>query len=287
MYKAKFVDAQNNVFLFDVANGIVFDIEGLSGISVDHTMAQGVQQIGETVSVRSVGSKSLTVTGVIYRNIVSTKRRMRNIFAPFVSGRLIFNDKYYLDVSVKDTPSMSPEVDRGTFTMQLLAPYPFFKMVEESVVRLGGAVKLFRFPINYTDTHTFADRGAERYVNVINNGDVDSDFVMTISTTSVSQNPRITNLNTLEFLQINRTLYEGEQIKIWRDENGVLMVSLIDEDGGDTDVFSDLDENSNLFALHRGDNVLGASAQIDGETVYNLMVLVSFNPAVVGVFDEN
>ena len=69
MYNCKFVSNNGTAFLLGTANNIVFDIDGLSGISVNHTMSQGALQIGESISTKSVGSKSLTVTGVIFKNI--------------------------------------------------------------------------------------------------------------------------------------------------------------------------------------------------------------------------
>lgn len=286
MYKAKFVDNEGNTFLLDEANGIIFDIEGLSGISVDYAKAQGVQQIGETILTASVGSKTLTITGFIFENITEKKKRMRKVFAPFVSGKLIFNEKYYINVSVKDAPTFSPAVNNGKFYMQLLAPYPFFRFISETVSTLGKPVKSFSFPINYSETHIFATRSTERYINIINDGDMESDFTVYISSTSVSENPTLTNLKTFEFLKINRTISEGETIKIYRDNDGILNVVLIGEGGIEEDVFSDLDEGSNLFTLHRGDNVWGASAEADGDIIYNLNTTVTFNPVAVGVFNE-
>ena len=284
MYSCKFVSDNGTVFLFDTTNNIAFDIDGLSGIPVKHTMSQGALQIGESISTKSVGSKSLTVTGVIFKNIAETKKQMRKVFAPFVTGTLFYKDKYFINVSVKDAPTFSPIANRGNFTMRLIAPYPFFKKIETKTNLIGGVVKKFRFPINYSTPHKFAERSNLRYINVYNDSDVETDFKLTIQTDSVSVNPYITNLNTFETLKINRTIYQGEKIEISRNADGVLEVGLIDDDGNYIDIFADLDETSNLFVMHIGDNLI-LSSDDDGGTT--LTTYITFNEIVVGVFDES
>lgn len=283
MYSCKFISDNGTVFLLGTANNIVFDIDGLSGISVNHTMSQGALQIGESISTKSVGSKILTVKGVIFKNIAEVKKQMRKTFAPFVTGKLIFNNEYFINVSVKDAPTFSPIANRGNFTMRLIAPYPFFKKMETKTNLIGGVVKTFRFPINYSTPHKFAERSNIRYINVYNNSDVETDFKLTIQTDSISVNPYITNLNTFETLKINRTIYQGEKIEVSRNADGVLEVGLINN-GNYTNIFADLDEESDLFVMHVGDNLILSSDDDGGAT---LTTYITFNEIVVGVFDES
>ena len=284
MYSCKFISENGTVFLLDTTNNIVFDIDGLSGISVNHTMSQGALQIGESISTKSVGSKSLTVTGVIFKNIAETKKQMRKVFAPFVTGKLIFNNEYFINVSVKDAPTFSPIANRGNFTMRLIAPYPFFKKMETKTNLIGGVAKKFRFPINYSTPHKFAERSNIRYINVYNDSDMETDFKLSIQTDSVSNNPYITNLNTFETLKINRTIYQGEKIEVYRNIDGVLEVDLVDENGNITNIFADLDEKSDLFVMHVGDNLI-LSSDDDGGTT--LTTYITFNEIFAGVFDES
>lgn len=283
MYNAQFVGTDSGVFVFDTTNNLVFDIEGLSGIDIDHTMSQGAGQIGETISVKSVGSKILTVSGVIFKNIADTKTQMRRVLAPLAEGRLIFNNEYYIDVSVKEAPTFSPLADRGNFTLRLLAPYPFFKKTAESNLNIGGITKAFQFPVNYSRPHIFATRSAALYANIYNGGDVESDFKLILSTNSISENPMISNLKTFETLKINRTLTQGESVSVYRDGGGILRVVLTNASGRQENIFSDLDEASNLFTLHPGDNLIARSDDAGGT---NLIVNMTFNEPVVGVYDE-
>lgn len=283
MYKAKFVREDEKSFLFSPDNNLVFDIEGLSGLTIDHTLSQGVNQIGETVSQRSVGSRILNVTGVIFKAIATTKKAMRDTFLPFSTGKLIFNDSYYIDVFVKEIPNFSPQADRGNFSLRLLAPYPFFKSVVTSNNVIGGLMKNFHFPINYTQPHSFGTIGAERFINIVNRGNVETDFVLTLTTTSESLNPSISNLRTFETLKINYLLSAGETIRIYFDGSGTLQAKLVDNTGNETDIFSAVDESSDLLHLHVGDNLILA---VDESGSTGLTATLQFNESIVGVFDQ-
>lgn len=282
MYSAKFKNENGNTFLFSYENNIVFDIDGLSGIDIGHTLSQAAGQIGQSISTKSINGRTLTIKGKIFRDFTMTKNKMRSILTPLTEGQLIFNSKYYIDVSVKKAPTFSPLADDGSFSLQLLAPYPFFKKVNETSKNIGGITKLFRFPVNYSTPHTFGTRSGALYANVYNSGDLETDFKVTFTTNSLSKNPTISNLTTFEVLKINRTLTEGEKISVYR-KNGILNVVLADSNGSETNIFSDLDEDSSLFELHQGDNIIARSDDAGGQ---NLIVDITFNEPVTGVYDE-
>ena len=108
------------------------------------------------------------------------------------------------------------------FKMQFYAPFPFFSAFTESSYLLGGITKCFRFPVNYSKPHRFGSRGTEKYVNVLNSGDVRVPYKLTLRSEGVSTNPIITNLATFSFIKINGVINIGEYITIYRDRNNVL-----------------------------------------------------------------
>ena len=282
MYKALFISDDGTRFLFDTSNNIVFDIAGLSGISVNHTTTQGAGQIGESIGGRSVGSKYLEITGVIFNRIIETTNAMRSALGPFRSGRLIFNDKYFINVSVADTPTFAANKKKGNFTMRLLCPFPFFKEIEQILYTVGTVEKSFRFPINYRVPHRFGTRSMNRLFNCINNGDTETDFTVEFICDGQSRNPTLTNIKTFEKIKINRTLNSGDIVKIYQDTDGVLRcVSVLGET--ETNIMQDLDEASNLFKMHRGDNMLLAN---DDDGGAGLSVQIFWNETAVGVYDE-
>lgn len=283
MYKAKFIAYNGNTFVFDTSNFIVFDIDGLSGLAVNNTETQGAGQIGTSVAIQSVGSRNLTVRGVIYNNISNIKSAMRKAFSPFTSGRLIFNDDRYLYVKVAEIPTFSPNAKKGDFILRLLCPYPFWRKIEDDLYTVGEITKSFRFPVNYKTPHRFGTKSAVRQINVINNGDMETDFTLVMTADDTSVNPYIANIDTYEQLKFNYTLHSGEQIKVYRDENGIIRAVLVTGDT-ETNIMQYLDESSNLFSLHLGDNLILVSDENGGA---GINAQISFNSIQVGVFDEN
>lgn len=286
MYNRKFVsDTTSNTFLFSPDNFTVFDIEGLSGLSVDISETQGAGQIGTAVATQAVGSKYLTVTGFIYNNEPSIKRTMRKVFAPFESGKLYFNDGMYIGVVVADIPTFSPVKNNGSFSMRLLCPYPFWKKAEQSLYTIGEVTPMFRFPVRFEEGKTFrlGSRSNVRQINCINNGDMETDYELLISADGESKNPTITNVNTFEKLKFNYTLQSGEKIKLYRDTYGIIRcVKIVGEN--ETNIMGYLDESSNLFSLHIGDNILLVSD--DTNNGANILAQIAWNDVVRGVFEE-
>ena len=284
MYKMEFISDTGTRFLLGADNGIVFDADALSGLEVDLGTSQGFAQVGQTVEARSVSGAPLQITGKIFRNIPATKAAMRRAFAPFRKGKLIFNGTHYLLVEVKSSPAVSPIRDNGSFSLELFAPFPFWRSARTSTYGIGVIEPLFSFPVTYssTETHKFGSRSSERFTNIINSGDVPTAFSLSIRTTAASTNVTITNVLTGEFLRIIGTLNIGDVVEIARDSSGQLSATLT-ADGVTTDIVSRVDDDSNLYELAVGDNIILVS---DNETSGGLIVDISFDPAVGGVYED-
>lgn len=282
MYSVVFEGDNGAKFLFGPDGNNVFDMDLGNGLSVSVGTSQGFSQVGETVESMSVGSRPIKVNGVIFKNIYEGKTRMRKIFAPFTWGRLIFNGTYYTRVCVKDSPTFSSVKDDGRFTMQFLAPFPYFYLISESNLLVGGIEPRFKFPVNYAEPHLFGVRSSNKFSNIYNEGDVEVPLQLHIQSFGDSVNPRITNLSTQEQLQLNGTLTIGETINIYRDKNNVLRAELTTYEGT-VDILSWIDDSSDLFLLHVGDNLIGYDDDNGG---MSLMVRFTYSPAVVAVYES-
>lgn len=282
MYSVIFESDNGLKYLFGKDGNTVFDMDLGNGVSVDVGTSQGFSQVGETVESMTVGGRTITVHGTVFGDVQTRKRLMRKAFAPFVWGRLIFDDTHYIRVCVKDTPTFSPVRDDGRFTMLLYAPFPFFFSVDESNYNIGGIDPMFMFPVNYSIPHKFGERGAGRYTNVYNGGDIPVPFRAYIETFGTSTNPRIVNLDTQEYLKLNGTLSVGDVVNIYRDQNNILRAEL--NSGGEVvDVLSWVDDGSSLFQLKAGDNIIAFDDDEGGDS---LTVKFTFSPAVVAVYED-
>lgn len=269
-------------FVFGINNGNVFYMDIGEGVSVRIGTSQGFSQVGETVQTQSVGGRKIKVVGAIYGNVAQNKKEMRRVFAPFVSGELLIDDKYSIRCYVQDAPSFTGTKDDGRYIMALYAPYPYFSAIEESTYLIGSIFPSFSFPVNYAEPHTFGKKSDARYSNIRNDGDVCVPYKLTISTTTTSTNVTITDIKTLRYLKINGKITAGETISIYRDKAGVLVAELSDADST-TDIISWIDEGSELFEIGAGDNLILANDDEGGES---LTARFTFSPAVAAYYEN-
>ena len=282
MYNVIFKSDNGQKYVFGKDGETAFDMDLGNGISVDVGTSQGFSQVGETVESMTVGGRTITVHGTVYGNVQSRNKMMREVFAPFVWGRLIFDGNYYIRVCVKDTPTFSPVRDDGRFTMLLYAPFPFFYSVDDAHYKIGGTLPMFSFPVNYATPHKFGERGTEKYTNVYNNGDIAVPFAVYMETFGTSVNPSIVNLDTQEYLKLNGTLNVGDVANIYRDSNNILRAEL-STGGKVVDILSWVDDGSSLFQLNPGDNIIAYDDDGGGSS---LTVKFTFSPAVVAVYED-
>ena len=282
MYNAVFEADNGRVYYFGVKGKTLFDMDVGEGVSADIGTSQGYLQIGETVENYTISGRNITVTGVIYDDIQNGKKRMRGVFAPFTSGRLTIDGKYYIRVYVKDAPSFSPVRDNGKFSMLLYAPYPYFKEIQTESVLIGEIVPQFSFPVNYQETHLFGTKEKDAVINIYNGGDVKSQFSVIIQCSGVSKNVIIRNLYTFEELKLNGEFLAGDVAMVYKGEDGILRAELT-RNGDVIDILSWVDDDSDFFELQIGDNLISATDDAGGE---NLFVNVVFSNTVVAVYED-
>lgn len=278
MYSARIETDAGKVFNFGHEYGSVFDITPLTGADVDIATSQGFQQIGETVENQSVGGVTRTIRGVFFQSAASLSRQMLNTLAIFTTGKLYFGDGYYCDIVIKKTPVISTEKNgRIVFMLLVFCSTPFWLKSEVNAYNVGGIEAAFHFPVIY-DKHTFSKHSEGAFVNAYNGGITQSEFSVAFSTSSVVRNFGIIDVNTLKFIKLNMEIESGTIVTVYR-KGGKLF---IEKQNGDTviDAFSALDENSDLFSITSGDNIIRVLAD-EGER--DLQAIISFYEPYMGV----
>ena len=282
MFEAVFENDNGKVFTFGPNGSNWFGMNIGDAVDITLGTSQGFSQIGETVETMSAGGRAIDVTGKLFGNIVERKNALRNVCAPLSTGRLVFNGTHYIRVYVKSPPSFSAVKNNGLFKMQFYAPFPYFSTFGESHNLIGGIEANFRLPVNYSEPHRFGTRSSDRYTNIINSGDIRVPFKLILRSEGVSTNPTVTNLTTFAFRRINGTLNSGEYITVYRDNSNVLRAELT-QGNVVTDVIDWLDDDSSLFELESGDNLINAS---DDQGGVGLVVSFSFNPAQAVLYES-
>lgn len=280
MYNARYVSESGKIFRFGYEYGSLFDIEDLTGLDVDVSYSQGFGQIGETVENQSVGSNRMKISGKLLNPAPDVKRQMLSVFAPMTGGRLYFNERYYIDCVVKKTPFITVGQKSPEFLIELTAPYPFWLSTKKSTFTLGDYTPAFSFPVNYAEPHVFGIKNPSAFANCVNNGMVPTNFKLEFRTQTTTQNPQIIHVLSQRFLKLNTEIAQGETYTVYREGNRLKVEKTAN--GVTTDAFSVLDEDSSLFDMEVGDNVIRAAAD-DGED--QLVTVITFNEATVGVYE--
>lgn len=282
MFEAVFENDNGKVFTFGPNGSNWFGMNIGEAVDITLGTSQGFSQIGETVETMSAGGRAIDVTGKLFGNIVERKNALRNVCAPLSTGRLVFNGTHYIRVYVKSPPSFSAVKNNGLFKMQFYAPFPYFSTFGESHNLIGGIEANFRLPVNYSKPHRFGTRSSDRYTNIINPGDIRVPFKLVLRSEGTCTNPTVTNLTTFAFLKINGTINSGEYITVYRDNSNVLRAELT-QGNVVTDVIDWLDDESSLFELESGDNLISST---DAQGGVSLAVSFSFNPAQAVLYES-
>lgn len=279
MYKLKYTSDSGKEIYLDFDHGyIVSTVEGATGRSVTLQTAQGFEQIGDTVTSQTIGGQRITINGRIPLQNTSAKNIMLKTFLPLTTGRLVWEDKYYMDVYVSESPTISQE-RHSTFLLSLYAPFPYWQKVSQSRYELGGLTPLFSFPINYSTPHRFGVTTIETQFNAYNGGDCTTTFALTITAGDTDlTNFAVTDVNTSKALRFIGTLNAGERLEMYR-QNGQLYI----KKNSTEDAFDFLDDTSDLYSLVVGDNVLLFTADSGTSTA---KVSITFNEAYVGVLAD-
>lgn len=276
MYNLRYVsDSGSEIILTRDYGYLVNTVDGATGRSVNVLTAQSYGQIGDSLQGMSVGGQIITIHGRIPRQNTTAKRAMLRAFLPLTKGRLIWEDRYYIDVAVHDSPSISQE-KHSVFMLSLYAPYPYWQSLSQSYYELGGMIPQFRFPINYATPHRFGTSVSGTQFNAINNGDSSVRFSMQIlAGNSDLTDFAVTNVNTLKSIRFTGTLSAGDRLEMFREAGQLYL-----RRNGTEDAFDLLDDTSDLFDLSPGDNVLLFTAL---EGADDAKVSITFHESYVGV----
>ena len=249
MFDAIFVSGNGQGFSFGYKAGVLYTIDPLGDLPVELETSQGYQQEGATVEGRSITGVTRTITGRILRNTDYCKRQLRDIFAPYVTGRLTVAGKYWCDAEVQRCPAISAATRWPTFSFQLYCPNPYWHSTAETSASTLHVTPTFRLPVCY-DTHLYGIREQAEYLKIHNAGLDTQNFVLTFTAHGTVKNPGIKDPLTGEYLRFAVELQDDDQIRIYR-EDGRLCIDWIIS-GTAVNGFALLDESSTLWTLRHG-----------------------------------
>lgn len=152
--------------------------------------------------------------------------------------------------------------ESGTI-VSIICPDPYW-IGSSDDARMSAWVGGLSFPLTFP--MTFSRQAKEIIVN--NEGDTYTPLLMVFYGPAI--NPRITNVTTNSFIQVNKELLVGEKLTI-TTSYGKKKVILTDTDGVETNVNQFIDKDSVFWGLIPGDNTIHYEAEA-GEDQANVTI---------------
>ncbi len=229
------------------------------GVSLDVQTQKAPFQDGATHIDTLLEPRDLSmVVTIVAPSLLQYEKRVEisSTFNPKVKGKLKYVNDYVsreIDVVVDRPPRFSsgranlgPNHQR--VLINLLAPTPFWMGLMENIVKLEDFVSTFSFPFSFPVS--FATRGDLATINNLS----DVSTPIEVEFRGLAENPKITNVTTGEFIQINKTIASGESLFINTDFGKKKVEIAVGSQR--LNAFSYIDLDSTFFELIPGQNEL-------------------------------
>ena len=248
---------------------------GIDTLQVSLSQATGIDQVGATIQSVNIQPRPVTVSGVLVGEFqLQNKERLLSVVRPDLTAKL-YADDYYLNVRPTSTPTIDPSAKFAKFQFSVLAAYPYWQ--RDSSIRsvLSGLQYMFKFPWNISRPYQFAKLMETQFINVPNHGQLPVPMTVTFFARGDCVKPKLTNVNTGKFMEINKSLIAGERVVVEITHDRTYVTSSVDGD-----IRGALSLKSTLNRLDVGDNVLKPEAE---EGRKQLEVSIDFATEIDGI----
>jgi Phage tail protein len=190
----------------------------------------------------------------------------------------------YIDANVELSPSINPDPEHTNegwhnVLVQLTAGNPFFQSTEVNKVEIAVWNSLFEFPFEIpSEGLEMGLRSPSLIVNVLNNGQVETGMIIKFKAIGSVLNPSLFNVNTREYIKLNKLMSPGETITINTNKRKKRIESSLN--GVKSNIFNTIEFGSKFIQLATGDNLFRYDAD---ENLENLEVSIYFSTQYLGV----
>lgn len=271
-------------YINDEGEGITFEYEygyviskpsGIDTLSISHSQAQGINQVGSTFQSSNVQSRPVTINGILVGDFqMENKTKLLSVIRPDLSARL-YADDYYLEVRPTSTPTIEPKEQFSKFQFSVLAAYPYWQKDGSASETLSGVHKMFKFPWKICEEYRFGEVVSAQFINIVNDGQVPIPYTVTFTAIDDVDTPKLIEAATNEYLLLNKTMVAGEKVVVEITHERTYVNSSVDGECRGA-----LDLGSSFFRLKVGDNVIKPEAASGKE---NLNVQIDYAVEVVGI----
>lgn len=266
----------------------VLDEVDLGVVNGTHHSYKYVNQIGIYINSTTLEQRTVSIKGYVigddYGLLEENKNTLNRFINPLQAVDITVLDKYKLtfkpDYSIKySAPYKDNNEVLCKFLIQGTCPDPLFMTLGEQSAVIG-TVKKFHFPLVIPKNVgiLMGLRTSSLFLNLNNTGDVATGMIIEFTCTSNVKNPKLINVDTQEFIQIDKTIVPGEKIVVSTISGEKYIRGTLN--GVESNYFAYLNYESTWMQLSTGLNTLKYDAD---DNVPGLEMSVSFLPRLLEV----
>lgn len=251
---------------------ILKEYDGITAAEIIPISTSGYMQNGASFIANKLGTRMISIGFLTHANTMhgfyEKRKHIGKVFNPTIGqGKLTYTNDY-LSKSIDVVVSASPTPFEKMGSLQLIrvefiAHNPLWYDNEVSALKLGDFTGGLTYPLHFETSETFAQKGDA--ANIIINGDVPSPI--TVEFRDNSLNPKLSLLNTGEFLEVDTEILDNEKIII-NTAYGNKTVTHTNSSGVETSAYNLITTDSTFFSLPIGENKLTFAGDAGSPEVY-------------------
>lgn len=287
MIEIKNLDSNKSIIM-DSTGSYILNEEDLGVIQGTHSTTKALGQNGAHLTSTVLEGRDIPVTGTILAEneyeMEIRKRDLIELVNPLNDLRLI-RDNYKIEGRPTSTANFSSDYKENNeyackFIFTLMCANPFWSNVQDKKVDIALWKGSFHFPLVIPDVKgiIMGYKEPSLIVNVLNNGNIDTGMMIEFRARGTLTNPSLFNINTREWLKIEKEMVAGEVIKINTNFGKKRVEQYLN--GVTTNAFNYLKRGSKFLQLSKGDNLFRYDAD---SNLDNLEVAIYYNNNYLGV----
>lgn len=270
-----FKNSRGNSITIDQNNNSQYILQSYDGLTASEIIpitTSGYNQIGNTFIGNKLGVRLINISFYVYGDSMvdfyEKRRNLAKIFNPTIGEAVLNYKNDFIDKSINVSISASPYPTEKNgnlqlFTVELIAHNPLFYDTSINALKLGDFIGGLRYPLIFDPSVKFANKGEVAFITI--NGDVPSPLSVEFRDNSL--NPKLTLLNTGEFIQVDTEIEDGEKL-IVNTAYGNKTAIHTAADGTETSAYNLITPDSTFFSLPIGDNQISFQGDAGLPEVY-------------------
>lgn len=289
MQKLRFTNPTGESLIMEYAKPYwLQNLVGLSSAPIDTLSSRGYQQDGQTAEGQSIQPRPVSflvrVTGGSVAEVFANRRTLVQYFRPKQEYKArYYNDNLAFDFTcriIAGPDFQSTQSSSGKFqtcTIQLICDDPYLYEVAETETEMAATIPIFEIPFEMPEDGIEFSEITNQQATIDNTGDVPTPVKIVF--VGEMTNPIVTNETTGEYIKVNQTIGENEQLVITTGY-GKKRVEIVKADDTTENAYSYIDLSSTFFELQPGENILSYDADSGADSA---QVSIYFTPRYVGV----